>query len=1057
MTTTTRHTTAASLYAAILAAAAKAPGSTKSKTEVASYYERAERAAWFFSDGMTATQNEAMQAHVEAWHHTVSAEQEHAEGELTEADEATAAPRHVTFRHATGSIKLRNTRERLAEFAGELVRYYWALYGGGAKPTTTKKARATSWPALLVKVFAEQVETGAHAEALELAQAKLGCVAYDVGAGAYLAVAPQAVEELPSRLQSVYTCAKGWRVIDTVTGWGIGDKVGTGKHRSRSAAEKEAQHRWFSLSEATRQSLFTKTERCDTEAALTEWQADHDIDTPMTAADQVADVVAGAMAAAAIDAAQESAAAAELAEVAHTQADTAADVAADVAELAEVAEPVAAMAADVVAAMGGAPSTGTPGHASTGHATPSQRSSGAPGATGGAGGAGGQRVAGKSGRWAATFHTTPAGLPAMVYTGPDDVASAHEFETGAQRMAALQRMAREADTAPAKPAAQPQAQANHTGTAAHVAGVQQASTAGRAVFGWTVDQVQAWTPAELARQVDQLEDINHHTAAQALHCLRAGRVDLAIECERIDREHVAAGQLTAELAQARQAVAAELKTPTGPHTPHPTGTQAAEPAPVLATDGAGCTYPVETLGQDCTDPLKTLGALAITITRGEGPSDECGKPHTVASFAEADALLLAWADTVRPGGSCDKVDFSVTWPDGTGYAGTYELQHHATARPSLARHMVDLADFYTGKGCPAHMSEAAYLRHMEHVSADTRAAYEEAARQLNAAGIHTGKARPVSCDLRDLVAMGLPVAELVGLGVTYCGDAYSEPQTGAIVAAEAIEQNPRFYRVGLMGRDVRPDLAAVPQIRVTVRTECGAEHTAHHDDFGHGVGARYRLDQKRHGAPYLAQLAAAVAMRTAQATAAKELEAKAHAEELARLAVEFAHLERTDGHGGGVFAARNIRAELKRAFPGVKFSVKSDYSSVGIRWTDGPTDAQVCEVVGRFDIGASDSQTDYFYTVRTAFSELFGGVQYLNTYRDTSDAFTAEAIAEFWAAEFAEVANAPAMPTPADWRNNAGFFDWRADNWQARQFRDHLAAKAGPPPTPAKAPRKAKA
>lgn len=794
------------------------------------------------------------------------------------------------------------------------------------------------------------------------------------------------------------------------------------------------------------------------------WFSDKCLPAPAprrTAADQVADVVAGAMAAAAIDAAQESAAAAELAEVADTQADTvadaAADVVADVAELAEVAEPVAAMAADVVATMGGAPGTGAPGH--TSHATPKQRSTETPGAAGGARGAGGQRVAGKSGRWVATFHSTPAGLPAMVYTGPDGVASVHEFDTGSQRMAALQRLAREADTAPAKPAAQPQPQENHTGTAANVAGVQQASTAARTVFGWTIAQVQAWTPAELAHQVDQLENMNHHTAALALHCLRAGRVDLANECERIEREHLAAGQLTEELAQARRTVSLALAMAQKDHTPHPTGTETVEPAPVLATDGADYTHPLKTSEQDYTHPLKTLpGALAITITRGEGPTELCGIPHTVDSFAEADALLTEWADTVRPGGSCDKVDFSITWPDGTGYAGTYELKHHATERPSLAGHMVDLADFYTGKGCPAHMSEAAYLGHMEHVSADTRAAYEEASRQLNAAGIHTGKARPVSVDLRELVARGMPVADLVGLGVTYCGDAYTEPQTGAIVEAEAIEQNPRFYRVGLMGNPGPAELANVEQIRVVVQTEDGSTHTAWHDDFSGRLGARYRLDMKRHGAPYLAQLAAAVAMRTAQATAAKELEAKAHADELARLAVEFAHLERaSERHGGGVFAARNIRTELKRAFPGVKFSVKSDYSSVDIRWTDGPTDAQVCEVVGRFDIGASDPQADYFYTVKTAFSELFGGVQYLNTHRDTSDAFTAEAIAEFWADKFSDVANAPSMPTPADWHNCTGFFDWRADNWQTSQFRDHLNAKAGPLPTPTKATRKAKA
>jgi hypothetical protein len=49
-TTGTRHTTAIKLHAAILAAAATAPGSKKNKVEIASIFDRAERAAWFFSD-----------------------------------------------------------------------------------------------------------------------------------------------------------------------------------------------------------------------------------------------------------------------------------------------------------------------------------------------------------------------------------------------------------------------------------------------------------------------------------------------------------------------------------------------------------------------------------------------------------------------------------------------------------------------------------------------------------------------------------------------------------------------------------------------------------------------------------------------------------------------------------------------------------------------------------------------------------------------------------------------------------------------------------------------
>jgi len=795
--------------------------------------------------------------------------------------------------------------------------------------------------------------------------------------------------------------------------------------------------------------------------------------TPSNAADAVAEVVADALAAAAIETAQTTACADELAQVA-----TVADAVACVAdELACVADELACVA-DAVACMPRSEHCGQPpSHTPTGagFATPG---SSQPTASQ-AGKSGGQRIAGKSGKWVATFHTTPAGLPGMVYTDADGQAQAHEFASGAERMATLQRLARMADAQPA--------------TAANVAHLAAFDPSGVDVWQCSTREVQAMAEADFVALVQHLENVNHHTAALCAKCLRAGCDDLAEACTRLENAHVQAGQLTPALALARFTIGRLLrgesvnmaeagagsgldacevseavalvgnaypptKAAATPHTPPASAADAQATPPVCAADAPDYTHPLKTLPGDYTDPLKTLGALQITLTRGEGPSNECGKPQTVDSFDAADAVLQNWSRNAPEHGGYDKCDFLITWPDGDTYSGRYDLKHYRTERPSLARHMVDMVDFYTGKGCPAHMSEAAYTNHLNRIDADTRQAYETTAQRLNAAGIHTGKARPVSVDLRELVAMGMPVADLVGLGVTYCGDSMSEPEVGAIVEAEAVAKNDQWHRVGLMGNPGPAALAKVVDVQVTIQTETGATYTAWHDDFSGRTGARYRLDMKRHGAPYLAQLAAAVAMRTAQATAAKELEAKAHADELARLAVEFAHLERRDNtHGGGVFAARNMRTELKRAFPGVKFSVKSDYSSVDVRWTDGPTDAQVGEVIGRFDIGASDSQSDYFYTISTAFSELFGGVQYLNTHRETSDAFTAEAIAEFWAAEFADVANAPAMPTAEDWRKNTGFFDWRADNWQTRNFRDHLAAKAGPLPATAKATRKAKA
>lgn len=100
----------------------------------------------------------------------------------------------------------------------------------------------------------------------------------------------------------------------------------------------------------------------------------------------------------------------------------------------------------------------------------------------------------------------------------------------------------------------------------------------------------------------------------------------------------------------------------------------------------------------------------------------------------------------------------------------------------------------------------------------------------------------------------------------------------------------------------------------------------------------------------------------------------------------YPYLIPTEGQRGGVAAAKNIRLVLKNEFPGIKFRVTSDYSSVNVKWTDGPTAAQVDQALAPFDIGHSDSQSDYFYTTSTRFSDTFGGVQYLFTSRTLSDA-----------------------------------------------------------------------
>lgn len=96
--------------------------------------------------------------------------------------------------------------------------------------------------------------------------------------------------------------------------------------------------------------------------------------------------------------------------------------------------------------------------------------------------------------------------------------------------------------------------------------------------------------------------------------------------------------------------------------------------------------------------------------------------------------------------------------------------------------------------------------------------------------------------------------------------------------------------------------------------------------------------------------------------------------------------------------AKLIRAALKEAFPGIKFSVKSHtYSggaSINVRWTDGPNTAQVEAVAGTFSGSYFDGSTDYkgaTYAMIDGISTRFGA-DFIFCNRDHSDAAIQRAI-----------------------------------------------------------------
>jgi hypothetical protein len=77
--------------------------------------------------------------------------------------------------------------------------------------------------------------------------------------------------------------------------------------------------------------------------------------------------------------------------------------------------------------------------------------------------------------------------------------------------------------------------------------------------------------------------------------------------------------------------------------------------------------------------------------------------------------------------------------------------------------------------------------------------------------------------------------------------------------------------------------------------------------------------------------------------------------------------------GGRVRASKNIKIELARAFPGVKFSVKSSSfsggNSIDIHWTLGPTSEEVKAITDKYQDGHFDGMDDSHHYDNSSFGE----------------------------------------------------------------------------------------
>ena len=113
-----------------------------------------------------------------------------------------------------------------------------------------------------------------------------------------------------------------------------------------------------------------------------------------------------------------------------------------------------------------------------------------------------------------------------------------------------------------------------------------------------------------------------------------------------------------------------------------------------------------------------------------------------------------------------------------------------------------------------------------------------------------------------------------------------------------------------------------------------------------------------------------------------------------QLIKEYPYLTRIEKGFDHKTTGNNIRTELKRNFPNVKFSVRySSFSggdSYDIDWTDGPVTGDVNAIVNKYmDMHPDEyTQGDYWDCKPSVFNNLFGSVGYITTHRRLSDKAT---------------------------------------------------------------------
>ena len=129
----------------------------------------------------------------------------------------------------------------------------------------------------------------------------------------------------------------------------------------------------------------------------------------------------------------------------------------------------------------------------------------------------------------------------------------------------------------------------------------------------------------------------------------------------------------------------------------------------------------------------------------------------------------------------------------------------------------------------------------------------------------------------------------------------------------------------------------------------------------------------------------------AKAAQAEEQKKKEQENEKERLKTVYPYLIKAEETKLSQYAlgAKNIKTELARAFPGIKFSVTSESYSMGcsidVRWTDGPTEEKVRKITSKYQYGHFDGMDDLYNYSDEVFTDVFGGAKYVSEQRQRTE------------------------------------------------------------------------